>query len=768
MMDIWTAFLLAALCASVLVWIAALLHERKVDPLRRLATLCRRPAVELAVLAAVAVGLIQHGATKSTNGVPDRADGHAPPALRDTPSILEGEPYRTILDGELVHEADPPVDFIVTDLCFTAISPAETSVFVSAAWPTNWMLPLSLLSIYARQDLSVGGWEMIADVPVPTGAEAVDIEIPHNMLPEGGVSRAFFALGTYDDTDGDGIPDAEELLIHGTDPESADSDGDGISDGDEIALGTNPLSSDTDGDGFSDGEERGSITVLPQFEWYDMSTFPPVFNYPSGGGGLEPYSGAGTTLYSMSHTVLFGVECRSLTAFENGYVALSAPGDFNGWVFPAYPGSLSEDAFNSGSFLIAPYWSHQWVRYNDATSYLKAGSLPANGVTVVEFRNVEKYGCGNMTMQVIIPAGTGDVVRVSYLSSDFPLDGSDAIVGIQNRHHISSNGYYNLEWDFAARGSIPVGCTVEYRFGLGTDPLSADSDGDGLSDPDEFLHGANPWNPDTDGDGLSDWSEVAIGTSPTIRDTDGDCLLDGWEVEHGLDPLSTMGDDGASGDPDGDGLTNLEEQTLETDPCDADTDNDGLSDASEVLIGTSLTLPDTDHDGLLDGLENSIGTNPLQPDTDGDGMNDGWENQYRNAVFYPAVRNAPEGVPMRSAPVNVDFNPLVDNATDDDPNNDLGADPEGDGLTNGQECEWGTSPVNPDTDGDCISDSDEGKLWRGAFPVGRKGGDTVTMTRRLGRTATRKTQATTTNPTPSALSSSHLATTAKVNLKSTV
>ena len=39
-----------------------------------------------------------------------------------------------------------------------------------------------------------------------------------------------------------------------------------------------------------------------------------------------------------------------------------------------------------------------------------------------------------------------------------------------------------------------------------------------------------------------------------------------------------------------------------------------------------------------------------------------------------------------------------------------------------------TNPKNPDTDGDSISDSDEGKLWRGAFPVGRGGGDTDTMT----------------------------------------
>ncbi|MEX0686404.1 MAG: OmpA family protein [Balneolales bacterium] len=57
------------------------------------------------------------------------------------------------------------------------------------------------------------------------------------------------------DTDGDGIPDQEELRI-GTDPENPDTDGDGLSDGDELyEYNTDPLVADTDGDGLSDGDE---------------------------------------------------------------------------------------------------------------------------------------------------------------------------------------------------------------------------------------------------------------------------------------------------------------------------------------------------------------------------------------------------------------------------------------------------------------------------------------------------------------------------------
>ena len=51
-------------------------------------------------------------------------------------------------------------------------------------------------------------------------------------------------------------------------------------------------------------------------------------------------------------------------------------------------------------------------------------------------------------------------------------------------------------------------------------------------------------------------------------DTDGDGLLDEWELAHNLDPLSTIGDFGADGDPDHDGFKNSSEQFAGTDPRD--------------------------------------------------------------------------------------------------------------------------------------------------------------------------------------------------------
>jgi protocatechuate 3,4-dioxygenase beta subunit len=104
--------------------------------------------------------------------------------------------------------------------------------------------------------------------------------------------------------------------------------------------------------------------------------------------------------------------------------------------------------------------------------------------------------------------------------------------------------------------------------------------------------------------------------------TVSDGIPDSWKVAHGF---SVTDASVAGADPDNDGLTNLQEYQLGTDPNNPDTDGDGIPDGQEVKIGTSPLSPDTDGDGLSDGQELALGTNPLVADTDGDGIPDGVE-----------------------------------------------------------------------------------------------------------------------------------------------
>lgn len=122
------------------------------------------------------------------------------------------------------------------------------------------------------------------------------------------------------------------------------------------------------------------------------------------------------------------------------------------------------------------------------------------------------------------------------------------------------------------------------------------------------------WLGDTDEDGLFDIYEKVIDSDPLDTDTDDDGLPDGYEVLRlNTDPLEVDTDENgvtdADEDFDSDNLSNLGEYQNKTNPFNSDTDDDGFLDGDEIFMyGTDPLNPDTDNDGLLDGEESYDGS----------------------------------------------------------------------------------------------------------------------------------------------------------------
>jgi hypothetical protein len=208
---------------------------------------------------------------------------------------------------------------------------------------------------------------------------------------------------------------------------------------------------------------------------------------------------------------------------------------------------------------------------------------------------------------------------------------------------------------------------------------------------------------DQDGDGLTYGLEYLMNTAPNDPDSDNDGLPDGWEWQYGLDPLSSTGGDGAVGDPDGDGMSNLqeysylqptnwdlsstsgvldngvwwngtvpvnnwdEENALQYNrPGCGDSGSDGTGTVilcDEDPVGNICTngfdddqdgfvdSADPDNDGDADCSSNDDDGDGIEDedvagwDTDGDGMDDGWEAANGLNATNPSNADGPNGDP---------------------------------------------------------------------------------------------------------------------------
>ncbi|NPA75088.1 MAG: hypothetical protein GXO25_03275, partial [Euryarchaeota archaeon] len=380
------------------------------------------------------------------------------------------------------------------------------------------------------------------------------------------------------DTDGDGLSDGYEVT-HGLSPANPDTDGDGIWDGAESSydnysrVNTNGIA-DSDHDSLPDGKEI-LLGLSPE-------------NSDEDGDGLSDGLEVNDKyqIYTASPHRVLDAEHRNL------YLGLPHVCDGN------YEIRIELHEF-----------------YGNITNESSEMARNRNDIYFSSTVSVSENYTSSSHILSLAPQieSLREVVIESHGMNDLKL------VYTPDEHLLGKMHRYFADVQFH------VDFVRVYEVGL--NPFKTDSDGDGLSDGDEFKEGTNPYSKDTDGDGLWDGynasgvGEYTLGTNPLSNDTDGDGLSDLYEYLHNLNPLRR--------DSDGDGLDDGTELQLHLNPLNPDTDGDHMPDGFEVRYSLSPlendAAEDYDGDGLSNGEEYAVGTSPAANDTDSDGLKDGAE-----------------------------------------------------------------------------------------------------------------------------------------------
>ena len=427
------------------------LHEKGIFLFEDVSKLARRPAFELIIVLYVVAGFVQYGATKGTNGT-DRGQPEMP--SRSAPSIT---PVAVDSAGFSV-----PTNFpSVTNLCFWGIDKDADVVALGIAWPSAFTN--DTIDLFGNGALATNNWRHLAEIDVSGALSNAVVEIDIADMPTNMAQMAFFRIAAQEDFDGDGLSDAIEEWVIGTNPAIGDSDGDGLGDGEELSMGTDPGSSNSDGDGLDDGEELG---------WWAYGSALPVFDV-SGGETLldqtESYYGD-----LILHPLPFRICCAGyvhdiIMVGIDGVVALKND---------VYSSSISLSSLNQdySTFVasdkhtvIAAYWDNLYAPRNSGAQITIADVVyNEQRYAVVDYSNIRLMSKPNDSscvarFQIVIPYADQNTVYVHYISMPSDFDGSSATLGAQlpNRGRVFPAA-------FNTPGAVHNGMVVAYHFGTGS------------------------------------------------------------------------------------------------------------------------------------------------------------------------------------------------------------------------------------------------------------------------------------------------------------
>ncbi|MDQ2074807.1 VWA domain-containing protein [Haloarcula sp. H-GB4] len=546
-------------------------------------------------------------------------------------------------------------------------------------------------------------------------------------------------LSTNSDTDGDGLLDGTEVHQLGTDPLAADTDGDGLLDGEEVRLGTDPLVADSDDNGVIDGKESYTTTATnetlgvtlsltgngdvgngttiapqddPRFNTSRVANMSasPVVELDS----EQDFSSANVTL-AYNETGAQN-ESQDLAVFtydpEAGiFVPLNSTVDAANNTVTAETSHFSTFAVFDITNWAATYNATEPVRQTDddgvqpvevvmlldasgsmesedpkrlakdAAQRFTGSLLETDRAAVIEFDNfgrVKQPLTSNHTAvnrsirDVEYEGGNGgtDFASISAANEHFAEqsspDRAKIIIFLTDGKSKYSDGVTEAEQ--AAEQNITI-----YPIGFGgatRDQLSAIANATGGEV--NFVDNAG---------GLPTVFSRVANTTTEINDTDGDGLSDEMEREGFI-----------LGGPSGDRVT--------TDPTSNDTDGDGLSDSREVGQYAEVT-----YRGETASYYNHV-ANPRQVDTDGDGISDTREVRNTTIVTFDSKTEANalrEAMVTDNQSLNLQAAGTVLNVT----SSALNPDTDGDGISDAEEWRYRTNPRQVDTDNDGISDTTE-------------------------------------------------------------
>ncbi len=478
-------------------------------------------------------------------------------------------------------------------------------------------------------------------------------------------------LNATGDTDGDGLSDADEVMIHKTNPFDSDTDGDGLSDYFEVVTMAclDPKAKDTDKDTLGDGLEYNTHKTDP----CDADTDDDQLD-----DALELTYRAGKDLIAGTpddtcqdplnwDSDLDGLSDGYKVAADQGVKQVGTTADFKAaaaWSFGYTKFANFETMPGEDINLDGKQSAHETAVCNPDSD----GDGVLDGIEFVSYE-LPRFGVANTVGAPLYPASPyASWTSATLLMRDTDIDGD----GKRPALDVDSDG--DTLCDGPANSAGCLADPLLFR-GIGedvnphgtvdateTDPMDPDTDGDMVGDGTEAwkyetfncatwvyptasyvqnyvlpagYSQAAQW--DCDGDGVRN----ALDT-----DSDGDGLVDGF-VDADLDGKRDAnepgedfnmngyvgGDNGAGPAFPNDRMWEPDEVFTETDPLNKDTDGDGLEDGFEANNGFNPLDPEGDFDGddLTDADEIlgtslcGIVTDPKDADTDDDKLSDGVE-----------------------------------------------------------------------------------------------------------------------------------------------